>query len=139
MNALIEKANQMLDHPDAAKLILRLSFGFMFLLHGIHKIESGTGFIQSMFTNLGLPGWFAYAVYLGEVVAPIMWIVGWYTRIASVFIIGTSLVVVGLMHTGDFFTLTKVGAWSVESVAVYLFPAIALLLMGSGKYALKRD
>ncbi|WPC74938.1 DoxX family protein [Vibrio porteresiae] len=139
MNALIEKANQMLDHPDAAKLILRLSFGFMFLLHGIHKIESGTGFIQGMFTNLGLPGWFAYAVYLGEVVAPIMWIVGWYTRIASVFIIGTSLVVVGLMHMGDFFTLTKVGAWSVESVAVFFFPAIALLLMGSGKYALKRD
>ncbi|MFT6927161.1 MAG: putative oxidoreductase [Psychromonas sp.] len=64
-------------------------------------------------------------------------IFGIYTRLASTFVIGTCLFVIGLMHMGDFFTVDRNGAWAVESVATYLFAALSILFLGSGKYALR--
>ncbi|MBF8999575.1 MULTISPECIES: DoxX family protein [Vibrio] len=139
MNALVEKTNQWLSHPDAAKFILRVGFGAMMLLHGIHKAMHGTGFIEGLFVDLGLPAWFAYSVFIGEILAPLMMILGWYSRIGAVLIVGTSVVVIGLVHLGDFFTLSKVGGWIVEDIAVYLFAGIAVAFLGSGKYAVKPD
>ena len=37
------------------------------------------------------------------------------------------------------FTLNKFGAWAVEGVGSYLFAAIAVLLIGPGKYAVRPD
>lgn len=139
MNALIDSIESKLNYPDLGKLILRVSFGIMLLLHGVHKIYGGTDFIQGLFTNLGLPAFFAYGVYLGEVIAPILVILGIYTRVASVFVIGTCLVIIGLLHTGDLFSLNKFGAWAVEGVGTYLFAAIAVLLIGPGKYAVRPE
>ncbi|SJL82417.1 DoxX family protein [Vibrio palustris] len=139
MFALIEKVNKWLHHPDMAKLILRVGFGFLFLLHGIHKIETGTGFIEGLFVDLGLPAFFAYAVYLGEVVAPLMLILGVYSRIAGLLVVGTGVVVMGLMHSDHFFSLTKVGSWVAEDIAVYMIAGMVIALLGSGKYALIRD
>ncbi len=136
---LLDKLESWFDFPNLGKLVLRVSFSGMLLLHGIHKIIAGTGFIQGLFVNLGLPGYFAYAVFLGEVVAPILIILGIYTRVCAGITIGTCLVIIGLMHIDDFFTLTRTGAWSVESIATYLFAAITLLLIGPGKYALRPD
>lgn len=139
MNGLIDRLESKLDFPDIGKLILRVSFSIMLLLHGAHKVYAGTDFIQGLFTNLGLPAFFAYAVYIGEVVAPILVALGIYTRLASTFMIGTCLVVIGLLHLGDFFTLDKFGAWAVEGIATYLFASIAILLLGPGKYALRPE
>ncbi|QMV15060.1 DoxX family protein [Vibrio spartinae] len=139
MNSLIRKFEAGMNHPDAAKLILRVSFGLMFLLHGIHKIYDGTAFIQGMFVDIGLPGFFAYAVYLGEVIAPIMIVFGLFTRFAATAMIGTSIVVIGLMHRDNFFSLNEYGAWAVEEIGTYLFASITILLLGSGKYALRPD
>ncbi|WP_428773186.1 DoxX family protein [Vibrio sp.] len=139
MNVLLDKFESSLNYPDIGKLILRLGFSLMFLLHGIHKIYAGTDFIQGLFVDLGLPASFAYAVYLGEVVAPILIALGIYTRLAAVTMIGTCLVVIGLLHLEDFFTLDKYGAWSVEGIATYLFASVAILLLGPGKYALRPE
>ena len=139
MFASIQKLNQWLHHPDMAKLILRVGFGVLFLLHGIHKVEDGTAFIQGLFVDLGLPAWFAYAVYLGEVVAPIMLIVGVFSRFAGLIIFGTGIVVMGLMHRDNFFALTDVGSWIAEDIAVYMIAALTVTFLGSGKYALMRD
>ncbi|MDW6001464.1 DoxX family protein [Vibrio mangrovi] len=139
MSELISKIEAGLNHPDAAKLVLRVSFSLMFLLHGIHKIFAGTGFIQGLFIDLGLPAFLAYAAYLGEVVAPIMIILGLFTRFAATAMIGTSLVVIGLVHRDDFFSLNQFGAWEVEDIGTYLFASITILLLGSGKYAVRPD
>ena len=80
MNAFIDRVEASLNYPDLGKLILRVSFSLMFLLHGIHKIYAGTDFIQGLFVEIGLPASFAYAVYLGEVIAPLLIAVGIYTR-----------------------------------------------------------
>ncbi|MEI8634896.1 DoxX family protein [Vibrio sp. PP-XX7] len=137
MKALLDKIEASLDYPDLGKLIFRVGFSVMFLLHGIRKIYSGTAYIQGLFAELGLPTFFAYGAYLGEVVAPIFIILGIYTRLASVFMIGTCLVVIGLLHTGDFFSLNAHGAWAVEDIGTFLFAALGILFLGSGKYALR--
>lgn len=139
MNALIKEFDRKVSNPDIGKLVLRVSFAFMFLLHGIHKIYGGTDFIQGLFVQHGLPAFFAYAVYIGEVLVPIVLILGVYTRLASVVFIGNCLVVLWLMHSGNFFALNKVGAWAAEGIGVYLFASIAILFLGSGKYALRPD
>ncbi len=137
MKALLNFIDTTFDNPDLGKLVLRVSFAAMFLLHGIHKVFGGTAFIQGLLEQHGVPGFVAYGVYLGEVVAPILLILGLFTRVAAIFVIGTCGFVFWLMHGGDLFTLNKLGAWAAEDIGVYLFSAIAILLLGPGKYALE--
>ena len=140
MSTLVTRFNSLFNYPDIGKLVLRVSFGIMLLLHGIHKMHGGgTDFIQTLLAQHGLPAFIAYGVYLGEVLAPVMLILGLYTRIASVIIIGTCCFIILLMHSENLFTLSKVGAWIAESVGMYLFSSLALLFFGSGKYALIPD
>lgn len=57
-------------------LVLRITLGILFILHGIAKLKSGVSGMQGMFESKGLPGFIAYAVYIGEVLAPIMLLLG---------------------------------------------------------------
>lgn len=139
MLKFIEKFNQTMNNPELAKLILRLGFATMFLLHGVHKALHGTDFVQGLFTNLGLPAELAYLAYFGEVIAPIAIIAGVFTRLFASVCVGNCIVVMILMHSSDFFSLTKVGAWSVESIATFFVGFLAIMLLGSGKYAIKAD
>ena len=139
MGELLNFIDRILAKPDLGKLVLRVSFAFLFLLHGIHKVTGGTEFIQGLLVDHGLPAFVAYGVYLGEVVAPILMIIGLYTRLASVVVAGTCLMVIYLLNMGDLFALNKFGAWAVEGIGVYLFASIAIMFLGSGKYALKPD
>ena len=68
---------------DFGKLVLRLALGILVLLHGVAKLQGGTGFLHPMLGALGLPTWFAYGVYIGEIVAPIMVILGLFTRVGA--------------------------------------------------------
>lgn len=139
MNTFIAKFNQICDAPDLAKLLLRIGFAGFFLFHGIHKIYGGTEFIQGLFTQNGLPASLAYLIYLGEVLAPIAMLIGVWTRFSAFIGVGTCVVVILLMHMNHFFTLTKVGAWVGEGVGTFLFGFLAIMFLGSGKYALKAD
>jgi uncharacterized membrane protein YphA (DoxX/SURF4 family) len=65
---------------DFGKLILRLALGILILLHGAAKLKTGIGFLTPMVQGIGLPPWFAYGVFLGEVAGPIMIILGIFTR-----------------------------------------------------------
>ncbi|WP_241669843.1 DoxX family protein [Vibrio furnissii] len=137
MKALLNGLDSLFDKDDLGKLILRVSFGVMFLLHGIHKLYDGTEFIQGLLVNHGLPAFIAYGVYVGEVIVPILIILGVLTRVSSIIWIGTCVMVIWLMHADNLFTVNKVGAWAAEGIGVYLFAAIAILLLGPGKYALE--
>lgn len=137
MKTLLNGLDSLFDKDDLGKLILRVSFGVMFLLHGIHKLYGGTEFIQGLLVNHGLPAFVAYGVYVGEVIVPILIMLGVLTRVSSIIWIGTCLMVIWLMHADNLFTVNKVGAWAAEGIGVYLFAGIAILLLGPGKYALE--
>ena len=123
---------------DAAKLLLRLVIGVTVLLHGIHKLTTpeSVGFIGGAFESFGLPAFLAYLVYLGEVIAPVMLLLGWQTKIGALLVAITIVVAVVLVHLGDIFTLTAYGGWGIELQALMLFTAIAIFGLGAGKYSL---
>jgi putative oxidoreductase len=130
-----------LQSDDTGKLILRLTVGGLMLLHGIAKATNpeGLGGISGMLVAKGLPGFIAYGAYIGEILAPLMVILGIFTRIGAVLIAVNMLFAIGLAHTAQIFTMGKQGGWALELQGFYLFCAIALYFLGSGKFAVKPD
>ncbi|MGH8637775.1 MAG: DoxX family protein, partial [Burkholderiales bacterium] len=92
------------NSEDLGKLILRISLGVTILLHGISKLIGGVDGIIGMVEKSGMPGVFGYLVYLGEVLAPLLLIVGLWTRLAALVIVGNMVVAVVLAHMADLFT-----------------------------------
>jgi len=121
--------------PDVAKLVLRLTVGLLILLHGISKIQGGPGFILDIVEKAGLPDPFGYLVYVGEVLAPLLVIVGFWTRVAAVVIAINMIVAVLLVHTGQLLELSPEGGWALELQGLYLAVPIAIALLGAGRYS----
>jgi putative oxidoreductase len=123
---------------DAGKLLLRLTLGALFLLHGIAKITGGIAGIEKMVVAAGLPGFFAYGVFIGEVLAPILLILGFYSRIAAVIIAINMVVAIALAHAKDLFVIGPQGGWALELQGMFLFTAIAIALIGPGRFSINR-
>jgi len=127
--------------PDTGRLILRLCVGGLMLFHGVAKImhPASLDFISGMLTANGLPVFLAYAVYIGEVLAPLMVIVGYQARVGGLLIATNMLFALFLVHTGDLFSLSEHGGSAVEIQLFYLLSAIAVVFLGSGRLAFKQD
>ena len=118
----------------AGKLILRVALGVIILLHGIAKLKGGIDPITGMVTAQGLPAFLAYGVYVGEVLAPLMLILGFYARIGGALVAVNMLAALFLAHRADLFALNpQTGGWAIEVQALMLFSAIAIMLIGPGK------
>ncbi len=118
---------------DIGKLVLRLTLGILILLHGIGKITGGVGGILGMVAKAGLPEAFGYLVYVGEVLAPILLIVGLWTRPAAIVVAINMVVAVALVHSHQIFSLSKNGGWELELQGMFLFTAVAIALLGAGR------
>ena len=116
-------------------MILRLALGGLMLFHGIPKLLNGVDGISNMLIGKGLPGFFAYGVYAGEVIAPILLMIGFRTRIAALILVANMLVIFFIAHPDDIFALTDRGAWKLELAGLYLFGSLALFFTGGGKFA----
>lgn len=129
-------------HNDAVgKLVLRLTVGVLMLFHGVAKIlhPGSLEFIGNLLAGAGLPSFVAYGVYAGEIIAPLMIIAGLHTRIGGLIIVVNMIFAIALAHTGDIFSLTQHGGWAIELQAFYLLGGLAVVLLGSGKFAIKPD
>lgn len=123
---------------DTGKLVLRLALGILILLHGIAKIRNGVGGIEDMVTAMGMPGFVAYGVYAGEVLGPLLLIVGFYARIGAALIAANMVFAIVLVHAGELTSLTRNGGWALELQGMFLFTAIALLFMGPGRIGINQ-
>jgi len=123
-----------MNNQDLAKLLLRLGLGVLVLMHGIAKVINGVGSIKAMLASNHLPAFLAYGVYVGEVVAPVMILLGYYTRLGAGLIAVNMLFAFGLAHMGQLYQLGKTGGWALELQGMYLICAIALALLGPGRY-----
>lgn len=121
---------------DLGRLILRLSLGILVLMHGIAKLFGGIGGIENMLTAQGFPAFFAWGAYLGEVVGPILVIVGIYCRLGALLIAANMLVAIILAHSHQLFMITRTGGWQLELQGMFLFAALGLALLGAGAYSL---
>jgi putative oxidoreductase len=123
-------------NSDLGRLVLRLVLGVCILFHGYAKLTGGIAGITQMVTAVGLPGFVAYGVYFGEVVAPLLIIVGWYSRIASLITVINMVFAIALAHRADLFKLAESGGYALELQAFYLFVALALALLGPGRFSI---
>ncbi len=119
----------------AGKLVLRLIVGAVVLFHGIAKLFGGVGYIAGLLADAGLPRYFAYAVYLGEVFGPVLMILGFYARLGALLVAINMTVAIALVHRHEIFSLTSQGAWAIELQALLLFGAISSMLLGPGRLA----
>lgn len=126
----------MLKNLNLGLLIFRVTFGALMLFYGIAKIQKGIDGISNMLAEKGIPEFIAYGVYMGEVVAPILLIIGFKTRISALILFINMLVIFFIAHPDDIFKLTDHGAWKLELAGMYLFGSLALFFTGGGKYAI---
>lgn len=128
------------QNKDLGLLILRLSVGLLMLPHGIHKLlNSGAlGYIQSLLEAKGLPAFISYGVFVGEIVAPLLIVIGFRTRISALVLAATGLMILFLGYD-NLFALTQYGGWVAELAGLFLFGALSLAFTGGGKYALSTN
>jgi putative oxidoreductase len=127
----------MFQNSDIARLLMRLAAGLL-IFHGIHKLLHGIEGIKHLVAAAGLPEFFAYGVYLGEVIAPAMVILGYYSRIGALLMVFTMANAIYLAHASELFALGKHGAPAAELPLLYLLLSLAVAFAGPGKFALNR-
>lgn len=120
---------------DAALLVLRLVLGILILLHGISKLPPPPSPITDMLARAHLPAALAYGAYVGEILAPILLILGVWTRLAAVVIAINMVVAVLLAHASRLFSLGEQGGYALELQAMYFFVAVVLAMTGAGRYS----
>lgn len=123
---------------DIGKLLLRLLVGVLLLFHGYAKLRHGVGSIEGLFSKHGIPSILAYSVFIGEILAPIMLIIGYRVRIAGFLIMVTMFVAATTAHLKDLISITGHGALTLESIYFYTFCSLAICFMGAGRFSIDK-
>ena len=122
---------------DAGLLVLRLGLGALLLFHGVYKVTHGVAWIAGPLSSAGLPTWLQYGVYIGEVLAPVLVILGLWTRPAALVIAIDMFMAIFLARRADVAKVNPAGGgWAIELELMYLVAALALALAGGGRYGL---
>ena len=125
------------DYINFGLLFYRLALGISMFYHGYLKYvsgEQGLYKVGAMLSTLGVPS--GFEVILGtiasyaEMVGGILIIIGLFTRIGSILIIGTLAVATIINLNGNFFS------WDYPSQMG--FGAIMLFFAGAGRYSLDK-
>lgn len=130
----------MIDAKTApyAALLLRVSMGLLFIMHGFYlKVFVFTmGGTAQFFESLGLPGWFGWIVMLYETIGGIALILGVYTRPVAAFLGIHLLFAAGLahLHNGWMFAVQGGG---YEFPVFWAIVCFAQTLLGDGAHAFK--
>ena len=121
---------------DVGLLMIRLIIAGPMFLYGIGKVLNGIDFIKSMLAEFGMPQFIAYGVYAGEIIAPILIMIGLRTRIAGLVFAFNCLTIILLSQTNNIFRLNDFGGWAIELLAIYMVVSAALFFTGAGRYAI---
>ncbi len=129
---------QCFTNSDIGILILRVTLGGLLLFHGIHKVLHGVEDQLQLLASNGIPGTLIYFVYISEVVAPVLIILGLFTRISTLTIILTMITVIYVLPF-PILALAEHGEWVIELPMLYLLLSTALFFIGAGRYRLCCD
>ncbi|VTY42778.1 DoxX family protein [Veillonella atypica] len=125
------------DYINFGLLFYRLALGISMFYHGYLKYvsgEQGLYKVGAMLSTLGVPS--GFEVILGtiasyaEMVGGILLIIGLFTRIGTLLVVGTLAVATILNLNGNFFS------WDYPSQMA--FGAIMLFFAGAGRYSLDK-
>jgi putative oxidoreductase len=124
---------------DLGKLILRLTVALLMVFHGIGKLKSGIGWMAGMLASHHIPAFVGYGVYVAEVVAPILLILGILTRPAALVIAFDMFMAITLVVGAKTFRPSpQSGGLGGELELFYLLASLAIFFLGSGRYAISK-
>lgn len=123
---------------DLGKLVLRIAVAGLMLPHGISKLTGGIGDIQQTLNGAGLPEVLGYGVYVGEILAPLLMLVGYYTRPAAAVLAFNMVVAILLVHSNQLTDFNQHGGLQLEVQYLFLLGAVAIALLGAGKYSVSK-
>ncbi|MEI9988874.1 MAG: DoxX family protein [Rhizomicrobium sp.] len=121
---------------DIGKLVVRLGVGGLLLFHGVHKLLTGIADIKSLVVAHHLPEAVAYGVYAGEILGPILVILGLFARLGGLLIVANMIVAVVLAGTAMLFQLNAYGGYALELETFYLLGGLSVALLGAGRIGL---
>ena len=122
---------------DLGKLILRLTIGGLLLLHGISKVRTGIDWLPGALAAKSLPEILKWGVYVGELLAPVLVILGLFTRPAAFLILVNMAMATYIVKMDAIGGLNKGGGWNLELEALYGLGALAIMFLGAGKISLR--
>lgn len=122
---------------DAGKLALRITLGVLMLFNGVAKLKDLSE-IHAIVRDHGLPELLTYGVLVGEVLAPILLILGILTRAAGSTLAVNMSIAVLLKHTASILKLSRWGGVAIELELLYAMGGIAVALLGPGRFTLAR-
>lgn len=123
---------------DIGKLVLRICIGGLMIPHGIYKIINGLDGIKGMLSGNGLPEFFAYGSYVGEVIAPILILIGFRARLGGLLIATTMSFAIFVTSGLNLFSITGYGGFNAELQLLYLLGGLTIMLIGSGKFSIDK-
>lgn len=123
-------------NKNVAIFLFRISIPFTMLIYGIDKITNGTGFIGSLLDAYNLPSFLVYGVFIGEIIAPIMLLLGYRSRLAGLLFAFNCLLAILMAQVQYFFTLNQYGGWTLDLLFIYLVAGVAFYFSGAGKHAI---
>jgi putative oxidoreductase len=126
MNELFDR----LHHPQLGYRLLACTVAILMLFHGVSKLMNGVGGIAGMLNGIGLPGFLAYGAYIGEVVAPLLVLAGFFVAPAALVMAINMVVAIALAHGHQLFSINeKTGGYTLELQAFFLLGSIAIALL----------
>ena len=120
--------NALFDHPRLGTILLRWTLALLMIFHGWAKVTGGVGGIEGMLVGKGLPGFLAYGVYIGELIAPLFLLIGLWVVPAALVIAINMAVAVALAHSTHFMDITASGGWRLELQAFFFVTALVVAL-----------
>lgn len=120
-------------------LLLRISIAFTMLIYGISKLISGIDFISDLIAQYGLPSFLGYGVFVGEIIAPTLIIIGYRTKLAGLIFAINCFVAIIMVQLPNLLKLNEFGGWEIGPLFIYTFFGIALFFIGGGKYGLSTE
>jgi len=122
---------------DIGKLVARLSVGGLLLLHGVHKLLTGIAPIKALVVAHHLPDLVAYGVYMGEIVGPVLVILGLFSRLGGLLIVVNMIVAIVLVGMASLAHLNPAtGGYALELETFYLLGGLSVALLGAGRLGL---
>ena len=118
-----------IPRQPAGVLLLRFTVAGLMLFHGVAKLIGGVGPIENMLASRGFPGWLAFVVFVDEVIAPLLVIVGIQVRAAALVMAVNMVVAIALAHPGDVFAIGKQGGYALELQAFFLLNSVAVAML----------
>jgi putative oxidoreductase len=116
-----------------AMLLLRVVIGFAFVLHGAPKIAHASSWMDAM--PFHPPALLQEAAAVAEFFGGIALIAGVASRIAATLIVLDMLVAIAAVHLPAHAPLVSSHGASLELPAVYLIGALAIVLVGPGRWS----